>query len=494
MSVTVYFANVSKRRNSTLQGTFTVSYDCTLKAPTSLDRPTFLVSAATMDYNAAKFENRYYFIDDVVSVRNGQWEVSCVLDVLATYKADILASTQYVIYSSYNSSIWLPDTRIPVLKSVHYDGSSWLPSPMAVQYGDGFYVLTVNGKSGCDAYAVTKAQIADLIENINNWAIDDYDKILDGTFDPDHPVTYQWGTTEEAVQSLSIILTQSGAIGNAYQNAPQMIRSCIWLPFDSSYFTSGVSERIYLGDYDTEIDAPKVKVKPYTAESSLQIKWRHSDWRRSICETVYVNLPYAGVVQLPSDSLTHLSSLDIRISISPIDGNIAYSVSTGSDMLGYYAGNCAANYAIGINQKTGLADIIQTLIAGVENTVAVAVDSSISPMSALGAAAGIALEGVNTAYQTANAAMSTHPSCIGSMGGAAASQLQQYIGVYTVSHDTVIAPADMAATMGRPTMAPMSLSSLTGFCQCANAHVAVAAQAREIDAIDYYLNSGFFIE
>ena len=52
----------------------------------------------------------------------------------------------------------------------------------------------------------------------------------------------------------------------------------------------------------------------------------------------------------------------------------------------------------------------------------------------------------------------------------------------------------MKQTMGLPTMKPLSLSGLTGYCQCANAHVECAAQANELDAIDYYLNSGFFIE
>ena len=48
--------------------------------------------------------------------------------------------------------------------------------------------------------------------------------------------------------------------------------------------------------------------------------------------------------------------------------------------------------------------------------------------------------------------------------------------------------------MGLPTMKPISLSTLTGFCQCANAHVEAPAQASELDAIDRYLNSGFYIE
>ena len=40
----------------------------------------------------------------------------------------------------------------------------------------------------------------------------------------------------------------------------------------------------------------------------------------------------------------------------------------------------------------------------------------------------------------------------------------------------------------------MALSTLTGYCQCANAHVAAPAMGAELDAIDLYLNSGFYIE
>ena len=493
MSVTVYFDNVSKRRNSTLQGTFTHSYDCTLKAPTSLDRPTFLVSAATMDYNAAKLDNRYYFIDDVVSVRNGQWEVSCVLDVLATYKADILASTQYVCYSSYKSSNWLPDTRIPVLRSVEY---SLATKSVPVLSTGGFYVLTVTGKNGCECYAVSQSDIDSIIADIQTWAIDDFTKILNGNYDPNNPMSYDFSTPQAAVESLAKILSQNGAIGNAYQNAPQMIRSCIWVPFDPQYFyASSFPKRIYLGNYETQVSAYSISAKAYgIGLTAVSIPWKHSDWRRSTCETVYLKLPYAGLIQLGADSLTNVSSLQITVSACAVDGTIAYEVLADNKTIGYYSGSCAASYAIGINQRAGLGEVAQTLIAGVEKTVATATDVTLNPMSWIGATAGATLEGVNTVYQTANTAMTTHPSCVGSMGGAASAGLNQSLGIIVVSHDTVTTPAAIAPVMGYPTMAPMSLSSLTGYCQCGNAHLPVAAQAREIDAIDYYLNSGFFIE
>lgn len=493
MSVTVYFANVAKKRNSTLQGTFTTSYDCVMKAPTSLDRPTFLVSAETMDYNAAKMGDRYYFIDDVVSVRNGQWEVSCILDVLATYKADILASTQYVCYSSYNSSNWLPDTRIPVLRSTEY--SENLGMDIGLYSSSGFYVLTVVGKNGCVCYGVPKITLEKIIEEIQDWVDDDFAAIMAGTYDPVRPVNYQWGDEKEAIQSLAYMLTQAGCVGNAYQNAPQMIRSCIWVPLKLSMFETGSAQPIYLGNYDTGYAANQIRITPGVVTETINIPWKYSDWRRSVCETVYIRLPYAGLIEIGADSIASETSLKVETSIVAVDGTMAYRVMTGTGKtIGYYAGSCSAPYALGINQRTGAGEVVQTAIAGISKTIATATDVTLNPMSIAGGIAGAALEGVNAAYQTANVALSTHPSCIGSMGGAASSGLDQKVGVIVLSHEIAIEPSAMGATMGRPTMAPMSLSSLTGFCQCANAHISAAAQAQELDAIDAYLNSGFFIE
>lgn len=494
MSVTVYFANVSKKRNSTLQGTFSVSYDCVLKAPTSLDRPTFLVSAATMDYNAAKMGDRYYFIDDVVSVRNGQWEVYCILDVLATYKADILASTQYVCYSANSAKTWLADTRIPVQRDVTYDEKLGLDTGMFSSTG--FYVLTVVGKEGTACYGVPITTIEKIVEDIQDWVDDDWAAVLAGNYDPNNPINYTWGDEKEAIKSLAQMLVQTGCIGNAYQNAPQMIRSCIWVPLNLSFWETGSAEGIYLGNYRTGYAANRIRTAPSTNSITIDIPWKYSDWRRSVCESVYVRLPYAGLVEIGADSVASESQIKVQVSVCAVDGTMAYRVmTTGNKTIGYYSGSCAAPYSIGINQRTAAGEVAQTAIAGISKTVAAATDVSLSnPLSFVSAGAEAALEGVNAAYQTANAALSTHPTCIGSMGGAASAGLEQKVGIIVMSHTINTEPSAMAATMGRPEMAPKALSGLTGFCQCANAHVALAAQAREIDAVDFYLNSGFFIE
>ena len=90
--------------------------------------------------------------------------------------------------------------------------------------------------------------------------------------------------------------------------------------------------------------------------------------------------------------------------------------------------------------------------------------------------------------------MSTNLSTVGGIGGGAGAGLDMSVAVISVAHDTVIEPTVMTATMGQPTMKPVQLGSLHGYCQCANAHVAAPAELQELNEIDTYLNSGFYIE
>lgn len=493
MSVTVYFANIAKKRNSTLQGTFSTHYDCVLKAPTSLDRPTFLVSAASMDYNAAKLGDRYYFIDDVVSVRNGQWEVSCILDVLATYKAEILASTQYVCYSaSATPDNWLPDTRIPVKKNAIISRKT---QSIANALNDsGFYVLSVVGQQGTDTFVIeNRSDITALISEISNWGSGLISDIFSGTAGG---TSYTWNATDLDVnfESLGKMLTQSGVLGNAYANAPNCIRSCIWVPFNASDFAVGYDQSIFLGAYMTTLLAKRCNIYPLMRTFNIDIPWQYVGWRRAVCEDVYLYLPLVGTIQLSADSICGVNSLEVKLTQSAVDGTVSYCVSAGNQIIGIYGGSCVANQSIGINQQASAAEVIQTALNGAERTAAAASESSLSPISIIGTAAEVALEGTIAVVQTKSMQRTTHMSCIGSITGAVNSKYSKNIECYCVSHDTASTSAAIASTMGYPVMDSMSLASLSGYCQCANAHVAAAAQARELDAIDAYLNSGFYIE
>lgn len=485
---TVSFGIFAKRRNSTKVPTSELSDVRTVKLKdlTSYDAPTFILTGDDFDYNYAKWGNRYYFIADVRSIHNGLCEVDCVLDPLATYKADILASTQYVSYSSQLGDTWLADTRIPVLKST--TAAKATTGISSLFNSNGFYVLTCVGKDGCNTFAADLSNLHALLGRINNWSDDLYDDIFGSQ-------PYQWTTPEEGLHNLSEILTKTGTVGNAYADAPACIRSCIWVPFSITGLSFlGPTKRLYLGQFDTQIDLFTIKGAPATGSVGVSIPWHFSDWRRGYCEDVYLYLPLVGMVGLSSDNLTNVSSLTIRYSATATDGCVCYQIAAGNEIIGSYGGQCSANYPIGISQQASAGEVITTAFSGAEKTINTAIHSSISPVSAAGAAAGAIVSGVHATYDLANAALTRNNSCVGGVGGGAGAGLDLNVTCYTVAHNTVVNPADMKNTMGLPTMKPLTLSTLTGFCQCANAHVECAAQAHELDAIDYYLNSGFFIE
>lgn len=496
MAETIYTGTVKKRVNSTLQPTLSTTYSVLLKNGCSIDNPVFYLSASGFSDNYVKWNDRYYYVIDITYETNTRTAVSCTLDVLATYKSDILASTQFVSYSSVSGGTWLPDTRIPTLKSTFTDKST--ASLSSIFGGTGFYVLSTIGKDGSSLYALgSRNQLKSLVANIQNWQDNDINTINNSI--PSAPTTAV--DEKDAILKLTSMVenvqkatTQSSLVGNSFSNAPSCIRSCIWVPFLMSPFVEGSTEPIYLGNYDTGISAFPIVSYPVHNSVSVSIPWRFNDWRRATNEDVYLYLPLVGMVQLSADSITQVNALTVKYSATATDGVICYEVIAGDEIIGTYGSQCSANYPIGINQQASAGEIITALLKGGEKIVNSAIQTSLSPMSAAAGLVGMGFQSVNTTYDIMNTTQSTHVSCIGGIGGGAGVGLDLNIVCYTVSHDLATTPVSMQATMGVPTMKPLTLSSCSGYCQCTNAHVAADAESGMLNLIDSFLNSGFYIE
>lgn len=498
MALTAQFGSFSKRRNSTKQpASFSDVRTITLKDGTSHDAPVFILTGNNFNYNYCIFDNCYYFIDDIVSLHNNLIEVHCVMDPLATYKSEILASTQYVAYSSDNTSIWLPDNRIPLLKNATVSRNVTTLNMLFTT--GGFYVLCVVGKEGCETWMLDNLSMGALLDRISDWSDDLIDDILAGNYpwtDPASPqqaVTYDWtNSPQESFAKMNMLV---GMVGNAYSAAPSCIRSCIWVPFMPSLFDD-TAGNIFLGQFDTQVTTFRCKTVPASRTANVNIPWQHSDWRRSVCEEVYLYIPLVGMVNIPSDEIINETQIDITWSATATDGCVAFEIKAGNQVIGTYGANASVNYPIGVSQQASAGEIVQTSFQGLKKTVASAISGaqSLNPM-AIGAGLTMAgMEGIDASYQVANTEFSRHNTCIGGIGGGAGVGLDLDAICFTVSHDTVIMPSAMAATMGQPTMAPRSLTGLTGYCQCVNAHVEAPATAGELNAIDYFLNTGFYIE
>ena len=488
---TVNFGSFSKRRNSTKQpGGLSDSRNCKLKETTSIDAPTFIIQGNDFNYNYAEFEGRYYFITDIRSVHNNLTEVDCIVDVLATYKSEILASQQYVCYSANGNNTWLPDTRIATENDVIVTKNNVAVPLFSLS---GCYILTVVGTNGVESFNVTSGIIASICADLAQWTDDIQDAIeqVVDTMDPSGSDPFDAIVhLGEMFNTVAIALIKTGFLGNSREEALSCIRSCVWLPFDRST-VGGAEDDIYLGKYPTQKKGLLVTNIPKTNTVTVNIPWHFSDYRRGTNEDLYLYLPFVGIIPLSSSSLARQASHSITYSYC-VDGSLSYEVKAGNQVIGTYGGNVAGNVPVGTSQVEGLGKIFTTTLGSFQKTMSAGISAA---GGNLGAATEFSMAGqALTNYEIINTGMTTHSGAIGGVTCSAGAGLDKDIVCFSVAHPTNIDPAQMAATMGRPMQAPATLGSLSGFCQCTNAHVEAAAMSTELDQIDAFLNTGFYIE
>ena len=120
-NVNLYW-NVSpvEKIGKNLTNSHTIS-DVVLKRDTSILRPVLLINSVqdiyTYNYMYISEFGRYYFIDDIRSVNNNMWEISAHVDVLETYKTDILSNTAVLKRQERKFNLYLDDPEFKVLNN-----------------------------------------------------------------------------------------------------------------------------------------------------------------------------------------------------------------------------------------------------------------------------------------------------------------------------------------------------------------------------------------
>ena len=481
MAHTIYAGKISKRKNSTLQPTLGTSFDVLLKSPTSLHAPTFTISAGSFDYNYLKWGDRYYFVTNVTSVRTGLWEVSAVIDVLATFKSEILNTTAYVVYDSV-ANTELPDNRLPMKTSKSVQANS-VACPFVPD--GGCFILSLTGANGTTGvYKVDEIQLAALIDDASTIE----NNLFNPPVAPTPPTPPTSGTVADEVQFVGDMLFYfadcvkwildvltypiSQFFGSG--NIPENIRECRFIPFNVG--VTGTPNAIYLGTWLSSQVLGKLQTETVHRTTTVNIPWQASDYRRrSPFTEIYIYLPYIGMIKLSSENLTGQSSITVEYTLAMRDGSLICTLSSGGEILGQYSGNVGASVPIGIS-NINLPRAGQSIVAGM---------ASVATDNIVGVGMG-ALNFIN--------ALTPNYTSIGGLDGIAATAANQNIICYTVFHDTIAPPNQNLAVIGSPSMCSKSLSTLTGYCQCLDAHVSAAGEAEELEEIDAYLNSGFYIE
>lgn len=479
MNINIY-TGFSKKKNSTKvpSGTGT-AVTASLKRQTSYHNPVFVLSPVTgvtmEDISYVKYGSHYYFVTDITVVPNNVYEISCSEDPMATHRSEILGSTQFVLYSASIYNTKLTDPRIQLFPNV--TGYSY---SAAIPFLDdtGFYVVTVINydSNNVSTSGITTTYLMDIagLRALAGYINVDLASVLDPTLN-----------LIEVLRSLA-----SGPM--------DFVVSIRYIPLD----LQSVANELNLGSVDVYLGPSQAAhlgtpVKGYLLGDSSVIKIEDklelsalfsADFR---CSPTYLKLHayIPGFGQIDLDPVACKFGFKIDCYIDVLTGDVTtllygYPTTYNSSPLLQNS----YNYNIGVILPIAkYASDVGSVVAGIGGTMSLA-DRIISGNASL---IGTALEAATSANSIAQG-IKPSGSVKGSIAGKSfiAEKFLRLEVEQSYTQDLDI----MTKTQGRPLMQEVTLSTLSGYCQCADASVSIAGYDSDRDYINNVLNSGFFIE
>ena len=150
MNITLYKTKSANNViNKKLVSEKNLGNNCILTDNTSVTSPTVIMGGITSldtisDYNNAYIAqcHRYYYINDIIALSGGRVKLILSVDVLMTYKTDILNSTQLVTRQKNKGKMYLADADWTVdgrtyLRSHYFSENHFAPQ------NDSFVLITV---------------------------------------------------------------------------------------------------------------------------------------------------------------------------------------------------------------------------------------------------------------------------------------------------------------------------------------------------------------
>lgn len=233
--IDVFITTGGKKENSTKRLSFEggTPYQCALKTPTSIERPVITLTEFIPGARYAFIPsfNRYYFIEDIICAHNQTFNYYLSIDVLGTYRDELLLYTLYSVRSSAGSRL-LPDpmyTHNNTINNITTNGV-WDGHEPAFSTQSGFFALeTVSGGSSSSGGSTTLYLVAPSVMS----------QLMSEMFNPSSSI-YGDEFTDDVVKT--------------YFNPFQYIVACHWFPFSFG----GSVENIRFGFWESTYHAIKV--------------------------------------------------------------------------------------------------------------------------------------------------------------------------------------------------------------------------------------------
>ena len=459
MGFAVNFYSFSKKDNSTKQPSGSgTTLTCELLQPSSILTPYLEINSAisnpsNLNYAYISVYGRYYWVNDW-SYDRGFWIARLSVDVLATYKSVIGSSNQYVVRAASGYNLTIADNKYPALSYGQVTNVPFSSLHTAFTNGGSFVVGISNGNSiesaGITYYAMRNVVMKQLM-----------DFLFGGT----------WMSASDITVQLQKELI----------NPMQYIDSIRWYPFDipNSTSISLSTDTIKFGFWDSGITCPVINVDDATVPFAEEITIPSHP---QVARGTYLNgNPYTKLLldaycfgQIPIDASIFPGSnhLTLGIGVDILTGVGRLTLSVGSDPKIFYK-----QYTqVGVDMK--ISQVSQGLIGAPASVISGG--AALAYGNALGFGAGI-ISGLESLMPQIASSGSVGTKC-----------------AFTTAPILIITryslPTEDLANFGRPLCAPTVINTLSGYIQCENVDIDVAATYNEMTQIRNYMESGFFYE
>lgn len=484
------FGTVTKRRNSTKQMTGGTAYDVVLKEASSTLAPRLALKWNGSDgaplYNQCYIPEfgRYYWVDNWI-YSDRCWVASCSVDVLATMKTEIGASTRLVARSAYSFDNAVSDsihvTKMdPITFMTNLSGIAF-----AHELNYGSFVIGIIGQGntfnagGSGYVVVTGAELQQIIDA----CFTENDNIWDGT---------------SLGGSIGEVFANYGAnFMKSIQNPSQFITSVVWVPIPGSMMNTSGWTPVHIGPANTNVYGACLS-NPVVTQSfstgsvmATAITVNSGKWRLMEPFSRYT------LICPPFGSFT-LNGAQVVANNGVIQGSIKVDCMTGQAVLEVpNHGICsAAQLGVPIKISGAMIDYAGMTSAALSTvSSAAAAPGKIIGGALTGGIGGGIASGIGALADIGNGVINTlaaaQPQAIqGSIGGgiAACNASRHVITTYYDATDEDI------VDMGRPLMQLKQLSSIPGFIQCVDGDISGPYTAEELAECSAYLVGGFFYE
>lgn len=461
MAVNVTFYTFAKKINSTAQPIGGTSIPCVLKDSATIISPSLELSIQNptgFNYCYIADFGRYYFIGNWSYFR-GTWNCDCNVDVLASYRAHIGASSMYVLRAAADYDGNIIDSFYPMRTSPTFQRTPIITD--ATWYGGfdyGTYVLgLINsdeaGVGGISYYTMAANQFKEFMGALL-------------TANPEYL------NAEDTGYSTSLVKT--------YLNPFQYVASVMWFPFNFSggggaftelpmgwWTLQGVSGGRVTGN-GVFLDSFSITLPKHP--ETIQRNYLNSPYftKRIIHCFAWDNIDIANEYTMNAATLYGYIRVDCLTGI----GRLSLAVTEGEN-------NAFAVYDTQIGVPINISQLEGQMARGIVNGIG-GVARALLTFDTEGLFEGIASFADDWAGR---------PQSMGSNGSAIAYGITPYL------MTSFAEPVDDALEhFGRPLCRTATLGSLPGYQKILSPDIVLSATDSEINAVNEYLSGGYFYE